>query len=1339
MTQNNFSKHKLKHLVFRGLLLLLVLTLTACSGGGSGDDGGDDNTSPTIADFTTTPNPVLLTTATTFSWIASDADGDTLTCQLDADGDGTDDYIIDDCAANSIQSHSYSTAGVYSARLTVDDGAGGSAQEILVVTVDTPPEISSFSAAPNPINTSTATTFSWAVFDADGDILTCQLDVNNDGASDYSIDDCANNTSQAHTFADEGTYTVSLTVSDGKSGSAQQTLTLEVGTTPPDFSSFTDAPDPTNTSTPVAFNWLVSDPDGDTLTCQLDVDSNGIADYTISDCVNNTSQAHVYSAMGTYTATITASDGLGGTDQVSVTVEVQTTPPVINAFSATPSSTGTSTPVSFSWDISDADGDTLTCLLDADGDGTDDYTVNDCANTTTTTHTYTVAGVYSVRLTINDGNGGSTQATATVTVNDPPVISTFDMTPNPVLTTEVATFSWSVSDINDDTLACQLDVGDGTPAYPIDDCANNTSQTHRYTAKGSYTARLIVDDGNGGVVSDTLAVTVEGNDLPIIHSFDANPSMTEPDSSVTFSWNVSDADGDLLTCILDVGDGTPAYTIDDCANNTSQVHTYTVGGNYTAELIVNDGNGGEATDDTVTVNVNAPPEITGFSISTPTYVGSLATFSWTVSDINNDTITCQLDVDNDGTVDYPDINDCANVTTQDHTFPAAGDYTAKLTVSDGIAAPVEITSNFTVISPLSTDVSVSGPVVAGERALYTLTVGNTTTLPLENVTVSLIVPAELSFLATTDSDPDSAYCGGNATCGPTEQAVWSLNTIDAGDSRTISINALVDPTTLDGTTITLPVTFTATDINVMQVDKNVVVYNSPSADLAVSASTDPVVPGESFTYQFDFGNTSAGSLTGMELRASLPAGVTIDSISDGGIDAGNGEVVWSELDLAVGASRHREVTVTADAGWVAGQVLKAAAQLTHANGLDVDNTAEYAMTLVSTTWPLNVDISTSANPAVANERVAYTVTVSNPSLQPVYGVNVLLRVPAELSFLSTTDSDPDSAYCSGNATCSATEEAVWDLAELASGESRTLTINALVGNVLSGNLITTPIRVTATDLAGDDLGDKMDLLKTIAVYNSPSADLAVSASTDPVVPGESFTYQFDFGNTSAGSLTGMELRASLPAGVTIDSISDGGIDAGNGEVVWSVADLGVGASGSRSIIVVADGVTAGEILSVDAELSHGNGLEIDNRSEFAVTVPESGGIASLLSVDFTVTPDPVVAGGILGYTITVTNSYGLPVAGVNVMLRVPDGVSFGAITDAEPDSAYCGGNATCSAGEEAVWDLTRMDSGTSQVITINALTDAILPSGDLIKTPVRVNATDMLDVIQLLDVNAVQN
>ena len=106
MVKNKFSKREIKRIAIRGVLLLLVLTLTACSGGG--DDGGDDNSNPIIAGFTATPNPVLLGSETTFNWSVSDADSDTLTCQLDADGDGTDDYTIDDCAANSIQVHTYS-------------------------------------------------------------------------------------------------------------------------------------------------------------------------------------------------------------------------------------------------------------------------------------------------------------------------------------------------------------------------------------------------------------------------------------------------------------------------------------------------------------------------------------------------------------------------------------------------------------------------------------------------------------------------------------------------------------------------------------------------------------------------------------------------------------------------------------------------------------------------------------------------------------------------------------------------------------------------------------------------------------------------------------------------------------------------------------------------------------------------------------------------------------------------------------------------------------------------------------------------------------------------------
>ncbi|MCF6212268.1 MAG: DUF11 domain-containing protein, partial [Gammaproteobacteria bacterium] len=486
---------------------------------------------------------------------------------------------------------------------------------------------------------------------------------------------------------------------------------------------------------------------------------------------------------------------------------------------------------------------------------------------------------------------------------------------------------------------------------------------------------------------------------------------------------------------------------------------------------------------------------------------------------------------------------------------------------------------------------------------------------------------------------------------------------------------------------------------------------------------------ETFTYQLDFGNTSGGDLTTVELRAFLPAGVTVNSISDGGAEVNTGEVVWNEGSLGVGASLHREVTVTT-AGLAAGQILKATAQLTHDGGQAVDNTAEHALTVVATALPLEVDISTSANPVVAGERVLYTLTISNSSLQPVGGVVVQLRVPAELSFNRGVDAEPN-ASCTA-VTCGATTESAWNLETLAAGESRTITINALVASVLSGSLITTPVRVTATGLE-----DTINLLHTVAVFNSPSAELALSASTDPVVANETFTYQLDFGNTSGGDLTTVELRAFLPAGVTVNSISDGGAEASTGVVVWNEASLSAGTSVYREITVIADGAAAGDILKLSAELTHDGGLEIDNRSEFAVSVAETAGIASLLSVDIAATPQPVASGGILAYTITVTNGYGLPLDGVSVQFRVPAELSFNRGLDAEPNASCTA--VICGATTESAWNLGTMAAGASQIITINATVAASLVDGTLIVTPIRVTATDMEDTINLQHTTVIDN
>ena len=893
-----------------------------------------------------------------------------------------------------------------------------------------------------------------------------------------------------------------------------------------------------------------------------------------------------------------------------------------------------------------------------------------------------------------DGSGGTQDAT-------PPVITLLGADPTDLLEGDTYTDPGATASDNVD--------GDITSNIVVAGDTVNTANV------GIYVVTYDVNDAAGNSATQiTRTVNVIDNTAPIITLLGADPlnlvvGNTYTDPGATASDNV---DGDITSSIAVGGD-----TV-----NTALAGTYVV------TYDVSDVAGNPATQLTRTVIVvNVAPAINSFSVSpNPAYTNSAATFSWAVSDANGDTLTCLLDVNDDGTDDYT-INDCANNTSQDHLFSVAGDYTARLTVSDSIATPVEGTLNLTTVSPLSTDVTVNGHAVAGDRLLYTITVSNLSPIPLNSVGVSLIVPAELMINNIVDADPN-AVCPGT-TCTPTETASWALGTLAAGESRTITVNPLVDVALLDGVVITVPVTFSATGISDIQINKTAEIYSTPSADLALSASTDPVVPNEAFTYNLDFGNVSAGALTTLQLTANLPAGVTVSSISDSGTEVSPGVVVWDVASLGVGASLHREITVTAGGGLVAGQILKASAQLTHDGSLAVDNTTEHAVTVVSSAVALNVDISTSVNPVVAGERVLYTLTVSNTSLLPVDAVNVLLRMPAELMINNIVDADPN-AVCSGT-TCTPTEEASWALGTLAAGESRTIMINPLVDvGFLSGNLITVPVRVTATDL-----GDDINLLKTIAIYSTPSADLALSASTDPVVPNEAFTYNLDFGNVSAGALTTLQLTANLPAGVTVSSISDSGTEVSPGVVVWDVASLGVGASLHREITVTAGGTVAGDILKLHAELTHDGGVEQDNTAEFAVSV---AGSISPLSVVIMATPDPVASAGVLAYTITVTNDSSLPVDAVDVMFRVPAELSFVIATDTNPN-AVCPGT-ICNPTEEASWALgTLAANGGSQVITINATVATGLDSGNLISMPVRVTATQLEDTINLQHTTVIDN
>lgn len=216
--------------------------------------------------------------------------------------------------------------------------------------------------------------------------------------------------------------------------------------------------------------------------------------------------------------------------------------PVVHSFTATPSSGEAPLAVRFSWDISDADGDALTCGV-AFGDG-NSQDVPNCHTTNEVWHTYTVAGTHSANLIVLDGNGGGTSSATTVFVDVPPVegadprINYFAAEGSNVNGVPRVEFFWNISDPDGDPLTCAVGLqADGVmvDSWTINNCQNRSGYSANVTSPGTYTAAIVVQDPSGRNVSDWVFVTV-----PRGPSFEPGELLTNGDFSQQSSgWTLS--------------------------------------------------------------------------------------------------------------------------------------------------------------------------------------------------------------------------------------------------------------------------------------------------------------------------------------------------------------------------------------------------------------------------------------------------------------------------------------------------------------------------------------------------------------------------------------------------------------------------------------------------------------------------------------------------------------------------------------------------------------------------------------------------------------------------------
>jgi PKD repeat protein len=426
-----------------------VTDCRSCHGDVAGPVGVGENVAP--AYYKSASNTAGLDTCD-----GSEEKFDSRSVSLDNDGDGLTDGADPDCAAN--QPPTADPGGPYNASVGSPvsfDGTGSS--------------------------------------DPDGSIAAYDWD--------FGDGNTGTGATPVHTYTTDGTFTVSLTVTDDAGALDTQATTATIAANP--LPPIADANGPYSgvVGSPVGFDGTSSsDPDGSITAYAWDFGDGGLG--------TGATPTHIYSVDGTYTVvlTVTDNDGQTSVDTTSATINPAggNVPPVANANGPYSGTEGVAVQFSSSGSM-DTDG-VLVAYDWGFGDGGGSTAENPA-------HAYIAAGTYTVTLTVTDDAGDSGSDSTTVTIEAPAVNSPPSANANGPYSGFVGdaiVFDGSGS-VDPDGIIVRYDweFGDGTTLGDA-----GPAPSHTYAAAGDYTVILTVTDDMGATDSAPADVAI-GEPLPL--------------------------------------------------------------------------------------------------------------------------------------------------------------------------------------------------------------------------------------------------------------------------------------------------------------------------------------------------------------------------------------------------------------------------------------------------------------------------------------------------------------------------------------------------------------------------------------------------------------------------------------------------------------------------------------------------------------------------------------------------------------------------------------------------------------------------------------------------------
>ncbi len=464
--------------------------------------------------------------------------------------------------------------------------------------------------------------------------------------------------------------------------------------------------------------------------------------------------------------------------------------------------------------------------------------------------------------------------------------------------------------------------------------------------------------------------------------------------------------------------------------------------------------------------------------------------------------------------------------------------------SAGVANPVNPVADLVLVK--------SGPatVVPGGPVSYTITVTNAGPSHAVGVLITDNIPPVITNVTFTCAATGGSTCGTPDGSGNNISVIASILALP-GNSVVITVQGTVSTSAAGSFQNTASVRPPAglTDPDLTNNDSTVTTAVSPVtlvADLAVAkAGPASYIPGGVITYLLTCTNNGPAGVTGALATDAVPpalSGVIWTCVATGnavcGAASGTGNNISVPVDIAAGAGNSISIAITGSVVAGTSGTLSNSAQISPPSGVVDSNPGNNTSGVSAVPGVLSADLAIvkSGPPATQpDQRLTYTLTVTNAGPANVQGALLSDTVPASLTDVSFTCAASGTAAC-GAASGTGNNISMTFNLNAGPGNSVVLTVTGTVVTGTSGSISNTAIVIPPAGVSDPNPGNDTS---TVITPISGAADLVVEkvAGVSSPKQGERFSYSITVLNRGPMIATNVILDDPLPEQLTLISVT----------------------------------------------------------------------------------------------------------------------------------------------------------------------------------------------------------